>query len=159
MIRTSIAIFLLLLPSLISSHSGRTNSAGCHAGSQPYHCHARSTISPPTLSNTVPIVGELIEARKELQLEAKHNRQFCQSIGGQVESRHYYAWSDLSSHIQVDCETSDTVWEGGLDRRSSLDSIQQALFASQLTGQTSGHRDLQYGWSGRNLRIPDTHCC
>ena len=22
-----------------NAHSGGTNSAGCHAGSQPYHCH------------------------------------------------------------------------------------------------------------------------
>lgn len=30
------------------------------------------------------------------------------------------------------------VWEGGLDKRSSLDSIQQALFFSILTGKEPG---------------------
>lgn len=35
---------VLAAASLISAttafaHSGGTNSAGCHAGSQPYHCH------------------------------------------------------------------------------------------------------------------------
>ena len=35
----------------------------------------------------------------------------------------------------MDCETEDTVYEGGLDKRSSLDSVQQALFAASLTGK------------------------
>jgi len=37
--------------------------------------------------------------------------------------------------IRVDCETGDQVVEVGLDKRSSLDSIQQALFAAHLTGK------------------------
>ncbi len=40
-----------------------------------------------------------------------------------------------ASHIRVDCETADTVYAGGLDKRSSLDSVQQALFAAHLTGK------------------------
>ena len=40
-----------------------------------------------------------------------------------------------SGYVKVDCETADTVYEGGLDKRSSLDSIQQALFFSHLTGK------------------------
>ena len=35
----------------------------------------------------------------------------------------------------MDCETADTVYEGGLDKRSSLDSVQQSLFAAFLTGK------------------------
>ena len=35
----------------------------------------------------------------------------------------------------MDCETADTVDEGGLDKQSSLDSVQQALFAAHLTGK------------------------
>ena len=35
----------------------------------------------------------------------------------------------------MDCETSNYVIEGGLDKRSSLDSLQQALFFSVLTGK------------------------
>ena len=37
--------------------------------------------------------------------------------------------------MKVDCETDTTVYEGGLDKRSSLDSLQQALFFSVLTGK------------------------
>ena len=29
----------MLMPSVVSAHSGGTDSNGCHAGSQPYHCH------------------------------------------------------------------------------------------------------------------------
>ena len=36
--------------------------------------------------------------------------------------------------IRIDIVTDQYVIEGGLDKRSSLDSIQQAVFASTLTG-------------------------
>ena len=33
-------IFLMFLGvGFVHAHSGRTNADGCHAGSQPYHCH------------------------------------------------------------------------------------------------------------------------
>ena len=67
--------------------------------------------------------------------EAEFNRQFCQSVGGQTEIRHYYTWSGGRSHIMADCETPTHVYEGGMDKRSSLDSLQQALFAAHLTGK------------------------
>ena len=67
--------------------------------------------------------------------ESELNRLFCQSVGGQTETRHYYTYAGGRSYIQVDCETTTTVYEGGLDRRSSLDSVQQALFFSSLTGK------------------------
>lgn len=37
--------------------------------------------------------------------------------------------------IRIDIVTDKYVIEGGLDKRSSLDSIQQAVFASTLTGK------------------------
>lgn len=69
------------------------------------------------------------------QSETDYNRQFCASIGGLTETRHYYIYAGGRSYIQVDCETATMVYEGGLDKRSSLDSIQQALFASYITGK------------------------
>jgi hypothetical protein len=40
------------------------------------------------------------------------------------------------SYVLVDCETESTVYEGGKgNTRSSLDSIQQALFFAHLTGK------------------------
>ena len=70
--------------------------------------------------------------------EAEFNLQFCQSVGGKTETRHYYTYQGGRSHIQVDCETATHVYEGGLDKRSSLDSVQQALFASHVTGKQPG---------------------
>lgn len=67
--------------------------------------------------------------------EKELNARFCESVGGQVETRHFYTYADGHSFVRVDCETSDTVYEMGLDKRSSLDSIQQSLFASHITGK------------------------
>ena len=50
-------------------------------------------------------------------------------------ARHGYTSAGGRSFVKVDCETSTTVYEGGLDKRSSLDSLQQALFFSVLTGK------------------------
>ena len=52
-----------------------------------------------------------------------------------METRHGYTSASGRSYAQVDCETSTTVYESGLDKRSSLDSLQQALFFSHVTGK------------------------
>ena len=38
-----------------------------------------------------------------------------------------------SSYVVADCVTEDKIYEAGLDKRSSLDSIQQALFLAFLS--------------------------
>ena len=83
--------------------------------------------------------------------EADYNRQFCQSVGDQAETHHYYIWAGGRSHIRVDCETSNMVYEGGLDKRSSLDSVQQALFTSHVTGKRPGV--VIYDTDGREGRF------
>lgn len=70
--------------------------------------------------------------------EADFNALFCTDVGGEQETRHDYAYGSGEGYVFVDCETSDTVWEGGLDKRSSLDSVQQSLFFSALTGKQPG---------------------
>ena len=67
--------------------------------------------------------------------EDVYNAAFCTSIGGSQEVRHDYTYPTGESYVLVDCETEDTVYEGGLDKRSSLDSVQQALFFASLTGK------------------------
>ena len=64
--------------------------------------------------------------------EALATAAFCAAIGGIEEVRHNYP----HSYVKVDCETEELVIEAGLDKRSSLDSIQQAVFFSTLTGKT-----------------------
>lgn len=80
----------------------------------------------------LPVVALAEPTEKEL------NARFCKSVDGQTETRHNYTYRGGRSFIQVDCETSDMVWEGGLDKRSSLDSIQQAMFAEYVTGKRPG---------------------
>ena len=65
--------------------------------------------------------------------EAAHNAAFCQGIQGRTEV--VYSYLNNAHTIRVDCETDVSVYEGGLDRRSSLDSVHQALFASLVTGK------------------------
>lgn len=61
---------------------------------------------------------------------------FCTLIaGGEPEARHGYSAGYDLHRIRVDCETATEVIEVGLDKRSSLDSVQQALFAAYLTGK------------------------
>ena len=63
--------------------------------------------------------------------EAIATALFCASIGGIEEVHHNYPLG----YVKVDCETSTHVIEAGLDKRSSLDSIQQATFFATLTGK------------------------
>ncbi len=67
--------------------------------------------------------------------EDDYNRAFCASVGGRTEVRHEYEYPGGRSYVKVDCETDTHVYEGGLHKRSSLDSVQQALFFSHLTGK------------------------
>ena len=57
----------------------------------------------------------------------------------------------------MDCETADTVYEGGLDKRSSLDSVQQALFFAALTGKEAAgviyDTDGQVGKYEHRIRV------
>ena len=57
---------------------------------------------------------------------------YCDRVGGIEEVRKYYR---KKNYVKVDCETDEEVIEAGLDKRSSLDSVQQAVFFSILTGK------------------------
>ena len=57
-------------------------------------------------------------------------------LGGEPEARGDYTIADGPHRIRIDCLTDAHAIEIGLDgRRSSLDSVQQALFAAHLTGR------------------------
>ena len=43
---------------LAKAHSGGTNSEGCHAGSQPYHCHNSSEESDSSSTQNTPITND-----------------------------------------------------------------------------------------------------
>jgi len=57
--------------------------------------------------------------------------------GGETEVRHYFPNLGKDRYVRVDCETPTHVIEIGLDgKRSSRDSVHQALFAKHLTKKT-----------------------
>ena len=73
--------------------------------------------------------------------EADYNALFCAEVDGEQEAQLDYTYALGESYVVADCVTETHVWEGGLDKRSSLDSIQQALFFSALTGKEAGSRN------------------
>lgn len=68
--------------------------------------------------------------------EAYYITLLCGALfGGTPETVHDFAYPGGAASIRVDCENTNRVVEFGLDKRSSLDSIQQALFAAEITGK------------------------
>ena len=110
-------------------HPGRTDAEGCHAGTEPRHCHGSKQSERPAQTNPgAPARDTGRPAPRKTASEEEYNRRFCATVNGEMETRHGYTNASGRSYTQVDCETNTTVYEGGLDKRSSLDSLQQALF-------------------------------
>ncbi len=127
---------LSLIALSIQGHPGRTNSEGCHAGKLPRHCHGGTRSGYPAQGNQLAPMKETgRSAPRTTASEDDYNRWFCTMVNGETETRHGYASAGGRSYVEVDCETSTMVYEGGLDKRSSLDSVQQALFFSHVTGK------------------------
>ncbi len=59
-------------------------------------------------------------------------------LGGQSEVPHAYQVGYDLHRVSIDCQTETHVIEIGLDKRSSMDSVHQALFASYITGLKPG---------------------
>ena len=127
------------LISEVYAHPGRTASDGCHycrtncsrwgVPSSQRHCHGGGGSSNRNNSNG----GS--DYSKPKRNEDFYNSLFCNSVGGRTEVRHGYIFPSGQSYVIVDCETATHVYECGLDKRSSLDSVQQALFFAHLTGK------------------------
>ncbi len=68
--------------------------------------------------------------------EAFYIALLCGALfGGRPEVVHDFTYPGGAASIRVDCENANRVVEFGLDKRSSLDSVQQALFAAEITGK------------------------
>ena len=132
-----LALSLLSLIALpIQGHPGRTDSEGCHAGKLPRHCHAGAGSGQPAQGNpSAPVTDTGPSAPRTMASEDDYNRWFCARINGKTATRHGYTSAGGRNYVEVDCETGTLVYEGGLDKRSSLDSVQQALFFSHVTGK------------------------
>jgi len=51
-----ISLFVVMLAPFAGSHSGGLNKQGCHAGSQPYHCHRKTS----SFSSQPPKSGSIL---------------------------------------------------------------------------------------------------
>lgn len=127
-------IFFLLMFFFASnqalSHGGGLNKQGCHNDRKngSYHCH-RSSESQKTTGGTK-------ESANNLKNENDFNEALARHLGGKTEVRFNYITKDnVDGYVLIDIVTDDYVIEGGLDKRSSLDSLQQAVFASTLAGK------------------------
>ncbi|MBY6057595.1 hypothetical protein [Leisingera daeponensis] len=68
--------------------------------------------------------------------EAYYIALLCGALfGGIPEQVHDFTYPGGAASIRIDCENKNRVVEFGLDKRSSLDSLQQALFAAEITGK------------------------
>ena len=57
-----IAIITILSTQAVA-HSGGLNKQGCHAGSQPYHCHKSAKVAPIASSNSAILSGTVTHVR------------------------------------------------------------------------------------------------
>ena len=66
-----IACFFFISPQSLA-HSGRTNSQGCHAGSQPYHCHGGGSYGSSSYgssgSHTSNVQNNDAQLREEIKM-------------------------------------------------------------------------------------------
>lgn len=118
----TIAALTTLVVFELNAHSGGLNSEGCHSqtSNNTYHCHQNTKTTKPGQGS-----------------EAHHNSLLSKHLDGETEVRLNYEFADetgarKTGFIVVDILTDKYVVEGGLDKRSSLDSIQQVIFASTL---------------------------
>ena len=119
----------VFLPITAFSHSGGLNKSGCHNNrtTGDYHCHRGGKSSVGSSSSRV----------LKSYSEAYYNNFLADQLNGKTEVRLSYDYEvadniPRSATIRVDIVTDKFAIEGGLDKRSSLDSIQQAVFAASL---------------------------
>lgn len=117
---------IIFLNQQILAHGGGLNKEGCHNNTKTgqYHCH-RGSPSPKKIS---PNLAPNIELSEDF-----FNLKLSNHLNGNTEVRlDYYTALGTKGYVQIDIITDEFVIEGGLDKRSSLDSLQQAVFASTL---------------------------
>jgi len=125
-----IIYFTWFQSSVVYAHGGGLDSKGCHNNTKTgdYHCH-RNSEGQQSKSSVNSVFSE-----------ASFNKLLANKLGGETEVTLKYNYGlksqpNSSGTVRVDIMTKDYTIEGGKDTRSSLDSIQQAVFASILTGK------------------------
>ena len=127
-----LTIIIILFSTKAMAHGGGLNKQGCHnnRSTGDYHCHRGINTKKQSSKS-----GSITFANEDF-----FNLKLANFLGGKTEVNYKYNYningsSPKTASIRIDIVTDEFVIEGGLDKRSSLDSIQQAVFASTLTGK------------------------
>ena len=122
-------IKIFLIQNAAYSHGGGTDALGCHNNRKTgdYHCHDGSASNRGGSGSSI----------HEDFYNAAFARNFSNSRTSVVYDFHYSRKNNLpyGGSIEIDIETPTYVIEGGKDTRGSLDSVQQAIFASTITNK------------------------
>ena len=59
----SVIAIVIILTTQAVAHSGGLNKQGCHAGSQPYHCHKSAKVAPVASSDSAILSGTVTHVR------------------------------------------------------------------------------------------------
>jgi len=125
-----LVISLMTFPIVAFGHGGGLNALGCHNNKKTgcYHCHQGV--------NSSSSLGSL----KSSMNEDFYIMALARKLNGKTEVTFEYEYglkgnTPLTASIRIDIVTDEYVIEGGKDKRPSLDSSQQAVFASTLSGK------------------------
>lgn len=111
-------VIIALMPTAALSHSGGTDSKGCHAGSQPYHCHNSKNNNSDASSiaiaawdinvgyqyhvektELIPFIGASIGKSDEFE-----DTSFGVNIGIKLQSGWYASYVSTSKSLQLGYE-------------------------------------------------------
>lgn len=126
-----VASFFTLALSFSSSalaHSGGLNSQGCHAGSQPYHCHR----PPAQAAQSAPFTNPSNGNREVISGQITHVRDGDTFVLGHLPIR-------LAA---VDCPENNTI-EGQM-ATEFMSRYVGATATCELTGETTYDRSVGY---------------
>ena len=126
---TTVAL-ILTCSSYALAHGGGLNSEGCHnnRSTGQYHCHRGSGSGSSSSGSSSSSLGE-----------SYYNSQLAAHLDGRTEVNIDFTYglqgnTPRQASVRIDIVTDQFAIEGGLDKRSSLDSIQQAVFAASQLG-------------------------
>jgi ABC-type molybdate transport system substrate-binding protein len=127
-----ILALLTMSPNFVLAYAGSPNIMGCKMNCEEgdYNCHrVNNSFNKSQMPN-----------KSKLTKETAFNQALALLLSGRTEVLLSYNYGNsvntsLTASVRIDIVTDEYVIEGGLDKRSSLDSIQQAVFASVLSGK------------------------
>lgn len=125
---SSVLLTSLSTSNVLDAHSGGLNAQGCHAGSQPYHCH-RPQAQPPKPGPS--------------QNSSLGNRERVSGKITQVRDGDTFVLSNLPIRLAaVDCPENNTL--AGQNASDFISSFLGEIATCELTGAITYDRSVAY---------------